>query len=107
MINNDYGILAQSPTLGQWRGQIGYCLNACNEIGVWGTLRDFVATEVRRYYGDPDLYRPMSQINMFWHHTFCSGANCWLSFGMPERVHPPPRGQHHRVIRFQTARMPW
>ena len=40
LLTNDFGQIDQSPTLGQWRGQIGYALNACNEIGVWGTLRD-------------------------------------------------------------------
>ena len=28
----------------------------------------------------------MNQINLFWHHTFCFGANCWLYFGMPEQT---------------------
>ena len=28
MVNDAYGLYAQSPTLGQWRGQIGYCLSA-------------------------------------------------------------------------------
>ncbi len=86
MLNNEYGLLAQSPTLGQWRGQIGYCLSACNEIGIWGTHADR-NDDNGRVSEALILYRPLSQINLFWHHTFCSGANCWLSIGMPEHVH--------------------
>ena len=55
MVNNDYGNLAQSPTLGQWRGQIGYCLGACNEIGVWGTLRRS-NDETKRIMRQPDSF---------------------------------------------------
>jgi hypothetical protein len=86
MVNDAYGVMAQSPFLGQWRGQIGYCLSAQNEIGIWGTLRDR-GDERFDPYGDPIVYRPLSQIDLFWHHTFCSGANCWLSVGMPEHLH--------------------
>ncbi len=85
MVNDSYGELAQSPFLGQWRGQVGYCLSAQNEIGVWGALRDRSSEKFQ--FGVPIPYSPLSQINLFWHHTFCSGANCWLSVGMPEGVH--------------------
>ena len=40
MVNEAYGLYAQSFTISQWRGQIGYMLNEANEIGVWGTVRD-------------------------------------------------------------------
>ena len=87
MVNDAYGELAQSPFLGQWRGQIGYCLNAQNEVGIWGTYRDRFSENKFDSSGNPIIYRPLSQIDLFWHHTFCSGANCWLSVGLPERVH--------------------
>ena len=39
MLNSNYGVMAQNPTLGQWRGQAGYALNAWHEFGVWGAVR--------------------------------------------------------------------
>ena len=91
MINDSFGEYAQSPFLGQWRGQIGYCLNARNEIGVWGTLRDR-GSEKTDVFGETVLYRPLSQINLFWHHTFCSGANVGCRPVFPSRQGPsfPP-----------------
>ena len=28
--------------------------------------------------------RALSQVNLFWHHKFCSGADSWLWFGLPD-----------------------
>jgi hypothetical protein len=84
--DDSYGALATHPFLGQWRAQIGYALSACNEIGVWGTFRDrrdsqLVNTEVGFASVDE---RPVSQVNLFWHHNFQSGADSWLWAGVPE-----------------------
>jgi hypothetical protein len=95
MLSDGYGFWEDSPTLGQWRGQIGYTLDACNEVGVGGTLRDRSAEF--DHNGNTYLYRPINQVNLFWHHNFASGANSWLSIGVPEQdrvVAPgnPPNG---------------
>ena len=65
-------------------------MNACNEIGVWGTLRDagsekdgHAQVDVQQF---PLHYQALNQIDFFWHHTFNSGANMWLSFGLPEQT---------------------
>ena len=93
LLTNDFGQIDQSPTLGQWRGQIGYALNACNEIGVWGTLRDMgcqkdhlVNSDSDQFQAYPYHYQALSQIDFFWHHTFNCGANMWLRFGLPEQT---------------------
>ncbi|HEV3023727.1 MAG TPA: hypothetical protein VGX76_14730, partial [Pirellulales bacterium] len=39
MFNQAFGAFAVNPTLGQWRAQVAYATDACNEFGVWGTLR--------------------------------------------------------------------
>jgi hypothetical protein len=81
MINDEYGFLATHPFLGQWRAQVGYALNPCNELGVWGTLKDRGDSAF-----DGELpFRPVSQVNLFWHHNFDSGADSWLWIGAPER----------------------
>jgi hypothetical protein len=85
MLNNNWGILGTDPTMGQWRGQIEYALSSCNSVGVWGTARDLGA---RTYAEGGTLLvenRAMSQVNMFWHHKFATGADSWLFVGLPER----------------------
>jgi hypothetical protein len=82
MINDQWGVYGTSPTLGQWRGQIEYSLSECNAIGVWGCARDLASRqEVLRVPVDS---RAISQVNLFWHHKFDSGADSWLWAGAPE-----------------------
>jgi hypothetical protein len=92
MVTDAFGILEQSFTISQWRGQIGYCLSAQNEIGVWGTLRD-QSSEKSLFRTETYGYRPLNQIALFWHHTYCCGANSWFYVGMPERVHTTVGGE--------------
>jgi hypothetical protein len=80
MFNTEWGALGVSPTLGQWRGQVEYILSNSNGVGVYGCLRDLGAVS--------DLFvttRPISQVNLFWHHKFDAGADSWLWVGVPER----------------------
>ena len=73
MVTDAYGLYAQSFTLGQWRGQIGFTLDACNEIGVWGTLRDAGALKQEFLITTDPYYRAIDQVNLFWHHNFAGG----------------------------------
>lgn len=85
-VNDSYGPWGTTPFLGQWRAQIGYTLNACNEIGVWGTYRDRFDWQTLDFRRESTFFsRPISQINLFWHHNFESGADSWLWWGVPER----------------------
>lgn len=86
MINDNFGTASNEPYLGQWRGLIGYCLSARNEIGWWGAFHD------RRDFQNGTVYRTVSQNNMFWHHNFLNGADSWLWVGIPERNRLTGRG---------------
>jgi hypothetical protein len=83
-INNNYGELNNSPTLGQWRGQIAWALGPMNEIGMFGTLRDRGDQKVGAF-GVQD-YRAISQGNIFWHHKYAAfGGDSWFYVGVPDR----------------------
>jgi hypothetical protein len=81
MVNHNYGYMAISPTLGQWRGQIEWAFGAFNSLGVWATVRD------RGYYRHtPEnsmQLSPLSQLDVFWHHKFNEGADSWFYVGLP------------------------
>jgi len=84
MYNTDWGVYGNDPTLGQWRGQVEYSLNGCNGAGIWAAQRDLGSSQRL-----PDTYttvntRAISQVNFFWHHKFCSGADSWLWTGIPD-----------------------
>ncbi|MCI0640436.1 MAG: hypothetical protein L0Y72_07270 [Gemmataceae bacterium] len=52
----------------QWRGQVGYEIGACDEIGLWGTLRergDRAGIGGVRF----DL-QPINQVNFYWRHIW-------------------------------------
>jgi hypothetical protein len=84
MFNDMWGLGGVSPMLGQWRGQFEYSLSGCNAIGVWGSARDLTTVQSRP--GQVDITnRAISQVNLFWHHKFCSGADSNLWIGIPER----------------------
>ena len=84
MFNNNFGVLAQNPNLGQLRGQIGYATSSVNEIGVWGAVRDKEDSQFVPGYGERS-YRPINQANAFWHHKWGQfGPDTWVSVGVPE-----------------------
>ncbi len=78
MINNNFGFASHEPFLGQWRGLIGYCLNARNEIGWWGAFsgRDDLQGDTQ--------YRTVTHNNLYWHHNFCNGIDSHVWGGLPE-----------------------
>jgi hypothetical protein len=80
MFNDQWGGLGSTPTLGQWRGQFEYALSGSNAVGVWGCVRDLSAAH------EFIENRPIEQINFFWHHKFCGGADSNLWIGFPERT---------------------
>lgn len=82
MYNCEWGVFGNNPTLGQWRGQVEYAMNACNGVGVWAAQRDRSSIQEMGRYTVSD--RALSQVNMFWHHKFCSGADSWVWMGLPD-----------------------
>ena len=84
MFNDEWGVTGLAPTLGQWRGQIEYAVSGSNAFGIYGCLGDLGYN--RRITEAATLrYRAVSQIDLFWHHKFCSGADSYLWLGLPER----------------------
>src|ERR1043166_1685080 len=61
-----------SVELGQWRAQIGYQLNENNEIGVWGTLRDF--GDSARVGTVNFSYQPINQYAIYLRHIWPTGV---------------------------------
>jgi hypothetical protein len=85
MFNDNFSVFAENPSLSQLRGQVGYATSACNEIGLWGTLRVFDDTREVDFFG-PTTWRPINQISAYLHHKWhCGGPDTWLSIGIPEQ----------------------
>ncbi len=83
MINSNFGEFAQNPTLGQWRGQLGYMLSPANEVGVWGTWR--LHGDARDVGGANTIWRPINQLNVYSHHKWSAGGpDTWIWLGVPE-----------------------
>jgi hypothetical protein len=85
MVNRNFGVEANNPTLGQWRGQISYATNAWNEIGAWGTLRDQGMSRSNDAGNAQVAYRTIDQIDFFWHHKYEFCGDSWVWFGLPQK----------------------
>ncbi len=85
MLNNNFSTYSQSPTLSQWRGQVGYEWDSCNEYGLWGTLRDRSANwDVGGT--EPTTWRSINEASLFWHHKWSRySADTTLWMGLPEQ----------------------
>jgi hypothetical protein len=78
MINENWGVDAIDPTLGQWRGQVEYALNSCNAVGIFATVRDRNDSKWGTYNTgavEQVFVRGMNQANVFFHHKFQEGAD--------------------------------
>jgi len=86
MFNDQWGVNGNSPTLGQWRGQVEYAVSGCNAFGFWGTARDLGSRQTVVEMNERGIVtdRAISQANLFWHHKFCSGADSYLWVGVPD-----------------------
>ena len=84
MLNNNFGVFSQNPTLSQWRGQVAYAISARNEFGLWGTQR--FLDDYKTVVGvGQTTFRPINQLNFFWHYKWTpGGADTWLWIGKPE-----------------------
>jgi hypothetical protein len=83
MFNQAWGAFAVNPSLGQWRGQVACAVDACNEFGVWATLRGKGDTNLDNF-GSPVFTRPIDQGNLFWHHKWDTWADSWFWVGIPQ-----------------------
>lgn len=83
MFNQAFGAYAVNPTLGQWRGQIGYAVSAWNEVGLWATCQGRGSSNTDEL-GNRVATRAISQTNFFWHHKCDCLADTWLWIGWPD-----------------------
>ncbi len=81
LFTSNFGIYCLDPAIGQLRFQLGYFLDCCDEVGVWGTYGLCTAKEFA--LGIPTRFRAIGQMNFFWRHQFdcCAETTCWI--GMP------------------------
>jgi hypothetical protein len=86
MYNEGWGEYGAHPTLGQWRGQIEYAFSGHNSTGLFACKRDLSAQQTFDGGLAPVTVtnRAISQIDLFWHHKFCSGADSYLWIGLPD-----------------------
>ncbi len=82
MVNNNFSVYNETPTLNQWRYHIGYVVNKCNEVGVWGTVRGQSSTRDVPTVG-PVTWRAEDQIDLFSHHKWDFGADTSVWIGAP------------------------
>jgi len=79
MCNDQWGIYATSPTLGQWRGQVEWATSGSNAFGMYGCVRDLASAQA--FQGAVVQTRGISQVNLFWHHKFEMGAHSHVWVG--------------------------
>jgi hypothetical protein len=88
LITDQWGFLAQDFTMGQFRGQIGYAINECHELGVrasWGAQPGNALTFITP--GNPgSTVKPMDQCTGFWHKHWDSGADTNVFLGFVNRA---------------------
>ena len=87
MFNDEWGEYGADPTLGQWRGQIEYAFSGQNAFGLLACKRDLAHMQTFAAADHASVTvtnRAISQIDLFWHHKFCSGADSYLWIGIPD-----------------------
>jgi len=85
MLNDHFGVNAQSPTLNQIRGVVAFTLSDEYEIGCWATLRgkgDSKAVVRGQTVVD---YRVVNQANLFIHRHWEQGAETYFWGGVVQR----------------------
>lgn len=84
MVTANYSVFAENPTLGQWRGQIGYAYSDAYEFGLWGTAPANDDTRNVPFFGDV-TWRAVTQVSFYWHAKWDGrGPDTWLWVGVPE-----------------------
>ena len=68
--------------LGQWRGDVGYRLNECNEIGGWFTISD--RKNAGLFGTIPVVLDPISQGSLYYRRTWENDAQTSFWIGVAE-----------------------
>ena len=90
MLSTNLGTFGNSPTLGQWRSQVGYAITAWDEVGIWGSWRERGDSKFVPIVnaGQPGVqtYSAIDQLDLFWHHKFGQwGGDGTIYFGLPDQ----------------------
>jgi hypothetical protein len=85
MITDNTGAAAAELNLGQFRGQIGYCLDSANEVGIQASVTDGSDDEFEAL-GVDHTTRSIDQISLFWHHVCCTGLDTRVHTGWAEEL---------------------
>ena len=78
LVASNWGIASEFFLLGQARGQIGYAIDDCDEIGAWGSF----GTQKAPYFADAATVTPMDQVNLYWKRNWQTGATTTFSGGL-------------------------
>ena len=80
---HQWGLFANEVSLGQVRGIVGYALNECNEIGVWGTGN--TNTDTSAPFITPPPIRAANQANTYWRHNWAFGGSTMAYAGVADK----------------------
>ena len=73
----------------QWRVKLGLEWDPCNEIGIWAAMPDHGESVVFQLSPQGAFttfdFRPMAQGNLYWQHTWCSGASTTARVGVAQK----------------------
>lgn len=83
MWNKNFGVFALQNNMAQFRYQIGYLLCTGDEWGIWGASDLYTSTRISE--GIPVEARAISQVNLYWEHTFVNCARTKLWGGAPTK----------------------
>jgi hypothetical protein len=84
MVNNNFSVYNETPTLTQFRYQLGYVVNEHNEIGIWGALHGPSSTRVVGSGVGPVTWQGINQVDAFVHHHWESGPDTRVWIGVPQ-----------------------
>jgi hypothetical protein len=106
MLANDWGTFAVAPTLGQWRAQAEYAFSDRNSVGVFGTIHE--RSHSQRAFGTAVTIEnsTVDQIDLFWHHKYCCGADSWLWVGVPDHTKLEAHGSLGEFILGGNVQIP-
>ena len=79
---NNWGEEADAIDLSQIRGQFGFALNRCNELGVWGATS--LDDDVTANLGNGVRVQARDQINLYWLHQYEFGAETMVYAGLAD-----------------------
>ena len=96
--------------LGQWRYQVGYAPDACNEFGVWGTKNDNGHSGT--FEGGPFSWDAIRMTALYWSHIYPTGARVKSWVGVADNhteavlILPGDRRTHETLLFGADVHMP-